>query len=384
MLESLSPAQAVIGVVNRELTALMGGENVKLNFGSKNPAVIMLVGLQGAGKTTNGAKLAALVKKQQNKRPLLAACDVYRPAAIRQLETVGAQLDIPVFQMGQSDPVDIARAAVEHAKRHGNDVVFLDTAGRLHIDEQLMDELKNIKAAVQPSEILLVVDAMTGQDAVNAAAAFDEALGIDGVMLTKLDGDARGGAALSVRAVTGKPIKFAGTGEKLDAIEVFHPERMASRILGMGDVLTLIEKAEQAVDEKKAAEMAEKLMKNRFTLTDYLEQMDSLKNMGDLEDIMGMIPGMDARQLKGAKVDEKAMARTRAIILSMTPQERDNPSILNASRKKRVAAGSGTSVVEINRLLKGFDAMGAMVRQMSGSGGRKMRRMAKRKGMFGF
>ncbi len=384
VLESLSPAQAVIGVVNRELTALMGGENVKLNFGSKNPAVIMLVGLQGAGKTTNGAKLAALVKKQQNKRPLLAACDVYRPAAIRQLETVGAQLDIPVFQMGQSDPVDIARAAVEHAKRHGNDVVFLDTAGRLHIDEQLMDELKNIKAAVQPSEILLVVDAMTGQDAVNAAAAFDEALGIDGVMLTKLDGDARGGAALSVRAVTGKPIKFAGTGEKLDAIEVFHPERMASRILGMGDVLTLIEKAEQAVDEKKAAEMAEKLMKNRFTLTDYLEQMDSLKNMGDLEDIMGMIPGMDARQLKGAKVDEKAMARTRAIILSMTPQERDNPSILNASRKKRVAAGSGTSVVEINRLLKGFDAMGAMVRQMSGSGGRKMRRMTKRKGMFGF
>ena len=384
VLESLSPAQAVIGVVNRELTALMGGENVKLNFGSKNPAVIMLVGLQGAGKTTNGAKLAALVKKQQNKRPLLAACDVYRPAAIRQMETVGAQLDIPVFQMGQSDPVDIARAAVEHAKRHGNDVVFLDTAGRLHIDEQLMDELKNIKAAVQPSEILLVVDAMTGQDAVNAAAAFDEALGIDGVMLTKLDGDARGGAALSVRAVTGKPIKFAGTGEKLDAIEVFHPERMASRILGMGDVLTLIEKAEQAVDEKKAAEMAEKLMKNRFTLTDYLEQMDSLKNMGDLEDIMGMIPGMDARQLKGAKVDEKAMARTRAIILSMTPQERDNPSILNASRKKRVAAGSGTSVVEINRLLKGFDAMGAMVRQMSGSGGRKMRRMAKRKGMFGF
>ena len=384
ILESLSPAQAVVGVVNRELTALMGGENVKLNFGSKTPAVIMLVGLQGAGKTTNGAKLAALVKKQQNKRPLLAACDVYRPAAIRQLETVGAQLDIPVFQMGQSDPVDIARAAVEHAKRHGNDVVFLDTAGRLHIDEQLMDELKNIKTAVQPSEILLVVDAMTGQDAVNAAAAFDEALGIDGVMLTKLDGDARGGAALSVRAVTGKPIKFAGTGEKLDAIEVFHPERMASRILGMGDVLTLIEKAEQAVDEKKAAEMAEKLMKNRFTLTDYLEQMDSLKNMGDLEDIMGMIPGMDAKQLKGAKVDEKAMARTRAIILSMTPQERDNPSILNASRKKRIAAGAGTSVVEINRLLKGFDAMGAMVRQMSGSGGRKMRRMAKKKGMFGF
>ncbi len=384
ILESLSPAQAVIGVVNKELTALMGGEAEKLNFGSQNPAVIMLVGLQGAGKTTNGAKLAALVKKQQNKRPLLAACDVYRPAAIKQLETVGGQLELPVFQMGQSDPVDIAKAAVEHAKRHGNDVVFLDTAGRLHIDEQLMDELKNIKSAVKPSEILLVVDAMTGQDAVNAASAFNEALGIDGVMLTKLDGDARGGAALSVRAVTGKPIKFAGIGEKLDAIEVFHPDRMASRILGMGDVLTLIEKAEQAVDEKKAAEMAEKLMKNRFTLTDYLEQMDQLQNMGDLEDIMGMIPGADMKALKGAKVDEKAMAKTKAIILSMTPQERNNPSILNASRKKRIAAGSGTSVVEINRLLKGFDAMGTMVKQMSGGGSRKMRRMAKNRGMFGF
>ena len=384
ILESLSPAQAVIGVVNKELTALMGGEAQKLNFGSQNPAVIMLVGLQGAGKTTNGAKLAALVKKQQNKRPLLAACDVYRPAAIKQLETVGGQLDLPVFQMGQSDPVDIAKAAVEHAKRHGNDVVFLDTAGRLHIDEQLMDELKNIKSAVKPSEILLVVDAMTGQDAVNAASAFNEALGIDGVMLTKLDGDARGGAALSVRAVTGKPIKFAGIGEKLDAIEVFHPDRMASRILGMGDVLTLIEKAEQAVDEKKAAEMAEKLMKNRFTLTDYLEQMDQLQNMGDLEDIMGMIPGADMKALKGAKVDEKAMAKTKAIILSMTPQERNNPSILNASRKKRIAAGSGTSVVEINRLIKGFDAMGAMMKQMSGGGNRKMRRLAKQRGMFGF
>ena len=384
VLESLSPAQAVIRIVNQELTALMGGQAAKLNYSSKTPSVVMLVGLQGAGKTTNGAKLAALVKKQQNKRPLLAACDIYRPAAIKQLETVGGQLGLPVFQMGQSDPVDIAKAAVEHARRHGNDVVFLDTAGRLHVDEALMEELKNIKAAVDPAEILLVVDAMTGQDAVNAAAAFDEALGIDGVMLTKLDGDARGGAALSVRAVTGKPIKFAGIGEKLDAIEVFHPDRMAGRILGMGDVLTLIEKAEQAVDEKKAMEMAEKLMKNRFTLADYLEQMESLKNMGSMEDLLGMIPGADMKQLKGARIDEKAMERTKAIILSMTPQERNNPSVLNASRKRRIAAGSGTSVVEINRLLKSFDAMGAMMKQMSGAGGKKMRRMAKGKGMFGF
>ncbi len=382
ILESLNPAQMVIKIVNEELTALMGGQAVRLNYSSKVPSVVMVVGLQGAGKTTNTAKLAAFVKKQQNKRPLLAACDVYRPAAIQQLETVGAQVGIPVFQMGQADPVDIAKAAVEHARRHGNDLVFLDTAGRLHVDETLMEELKRIKAAVEPAEILLTVDAMTGQDAVNAATAFDEALGITGVMLTKLDGDARGGAALSVRAVTGKPIKFAGTGEKLDAIEVFHPDRMASRILGMGDVLTLIEKAEQAVDQKKAAEMAEKLMQNRFTLQDYLEQLRSMKDMGSIEDIIGMVPGIDAKALKGAKVDPKAMARTEAIILSMTARERANPSILNASRKKRIAAGSGTSVVEINRLLKGFDAMNAMVKQMSGS--RKGRKMAKRMGMMGF
>ena len=384
ILESLSPAQAVIRVVNEELTALMGGKAAKLNYSSAVPSVVMLVGLQGAGKTTNGAKLAAYVRKTQNKRPLLVACDIYRPAAISQLETVGAQLKLPVFQMGQTNPVDIARAAVEHARRHGNDVVFLDTAGRLHIDEELMDELKNIREAVHPAEIMLVVDAMTGQDAVNAAKAFDEALGIDGVMLTKLDGDARGGAALSVRAVTGKPIKFCGIGEKLDAIEVFHPDRMASRILGMGDVLTLIEKAEEAVDQKKAAEMAEKLMKNRLTLTDYLEQLQSLKTMGSMEDILGMVPGLDAKALKGATIDEKAMSRTEAIILSMTPKERANPSMLNASRKKRIAAGSGTSVVEINRLLKGFDAMGAMMKQMGGSGGKKMRRIAKQRGMFGF
>jgi signal recognition particle subunit SRP54 len=371
----------VIKIVNEELTNLMGGQAVKLNYSSKVPSIVMVVGLQGAGKTTNTAKLAAWVKKHQNKRPLLVACDVYRPAAIAQLETVGGQVGIPVFQMGQADPVDIAKASVEHARRHGNDVVFLDTAGRLHVDEALMDELKNIKAAVEPAEILLTVDAMTGQDAVNAASAFDEALGITGVMLTKMDGDARGGAALSVRAVTGKPIKFVGMGEKLDAIEVFHPDRMASRILGMGDVLTLIEKAEQAVDEKKAAEMAEKLMKNRFTLQDYLEQLNSIKNMGSMEDILGMVPGIDAKQLKGAKIDEKAMARTEAIILSMTLKERDNPSILNASRKKRIAAGSGTSVVEINRLLKGFDAMNAMVKQMAGT--KKGRRMAKKAGLMG-
>ena len=382
ILESLDPTQMVIKIVNDELTSLMGGQAAKLNYSSRVPSIVMVVGLQGAGKTTNTAKLAAWVKKHQNKRPLLVACDVYRPAAIKQLETVGAQVGVPVFQMGQIDPVDIAKAAVEHGRMHGNDVIFLDTAGRLHVDEALMEELKNIKAAVNPAEILLTVDAMTGQDAVNAAAAFDEALGITGVMLTKMDGDARGGAALSVRAVTGQPVKFVGMGEKLDAIEVFHPDRMASRILGMGDVLTLIEKAEQAVDQKKAEEMAEKLMKNRFTLQDYLEQMRSLKNMGSMEDLIGMVPGLDAKQLKGAKIDEKAMARTEAIILSMTQRERDNPSILNASRKRRIAAGSGTSVVEINRLLKGFDAMNQMAKQMAGT--KKGKRMAKKAGLFGF
>lgn len=365
VLESLTPAQMVIKIVNEELTALMGSENVKLNLSSQSPSVVMLVGLQGAGKTTNGAKLAGLMKKS-GKRPLLVACDIYRPAAIKQLETVGAQLEIPVFQMGQSNPVDIAKAAIEHAKRHGNDIVFLDTAGRLHIDEALMDELKNIREVTKPSEIMLVLDAMTGQDAVNAASAFDEALGITGVMLTKLDGDARGGAALSVRAVTGKPIKFIGMGEKLDNIEPFHPERMASRILGMGDVLTLIEKAEQNFDEQKAMKMAERLRKNQFSFSDYLEQLEQLKSMGDIKDIAAMIPGMDSKALKGATVDEKGLARTEAIIKSMTPYERDNPHILNGSRKKRIAAGSGTSVVEINRLIKQFDMMKTMTKQFSG------------------
>ena len=379
VLEALSPAQMVVKIVNEELCTLMGGENQKLNISSKSPSVVMLVGLQGAGKTTNGAKLAAMMRKQ-GKRPLLAACDIYRPAAIKQLETVGAQLDIPVFQMGQTDPVEIAKAAIEHAKKHGNDLVFLDTAGRLHIDEDLMNELCAIRDAVEPAEILLVVDAMTGQDAVNAAAAFDEKLGVTGVMLTKLDGDARGGAALSIRSATGKPIKFIGTGEKLDMIEVFHPDRMASRILGMGDVLTLIEKAEQSFDEKKARETAERLLQNRFTLSDYLDQMNQLRGMGDLGDLAGMIPGMDPKALKGAKMDEKALSRQEAIILSMTQAERDNPSILNSSRKKRIAAGSGTQVVDINRLLKQYEGMQQMVKQLSG---KNMRKLQKKMGRMG-
>ena len=379
VLEALNPAQMVIKIVNEELCALMGGQNQKLNISSKSPSVVMLVGLQGAGKTTNGAKLAGYMRKQ-GKRPLLVACDVYRPAAIKQLETVGAQLNIPVFQMGQINPVDIAKAGIEHAKKHGNDLVFLDTAGRLHIDEALMDELKNIKAAVEPAEILLVVDAMTGQDAVNAASAFDEALDITGVMLSKLDGDARGGAALSIRAATGKPIKFMGVGEKLDAIEPFHPDRMASRILGMGDVLTLIEKAEQSFDEKKALEAAEKLRANRFSLSDYLDQMKQLRGMGDLESLAGMIPGVDAKALKGAKMDEKALSRQEAIILSMTQAERDNPAMLNSSRKKRIASGSGTSVVDVNRLLKQFEAMQQMMKQFSG---KNMKKLQKKMGKMG-
>ena len=379
VLEALSPAQMVIKIVNEELCRLMGGENQKLNIGSKSPSVVMLVGLQGAGKTTNGAKLAGYMRRQ-GKRPLLVACDIYRPAAIKQLETVGAQLNIPVFQMGQTDPVQIAKAAVEHAKRHGNDLVFLDTAGRLHIDEALMDELKNIRDAVEPAEIMLVVDAMTGQDAVNAASAFDEALGVTGVMLSKLDGDARGGAALSIRAATGKPIKFIGVGEKLDMIEPFHPDRMASRILGMGDVLTLIEKAEQSFDEKKALEAAEKLRANRFTLSDYLDQMTQLKSMGDLSQLAGMIPGLDSKALKGAKFDDRAMARQEAIILSMTKAERENPAMLNSSRKKRIAAGSGTSVVDVNRLIKQFDAMQQMMKQFSG---KNMKKMQKKMGRMG-
>ena len=371
VLESLTPAQMIVKIVNEELTALMGSENQKLTISSKPPTVVMLVGLQGAGKTTNGAKLAGLMKKQ-GKRPLLAACDIYRPAAIKQLEVVGEKLEIPVFQMGQTNPVEIAKAAVAHAIKHGNDMVFLDTAGRLHIDEALMDELKGIKAAVNPTEIILVLDAMTGQDAVNAAQTFDEWLDITGCMLTKLDGDARGGAALSVKAVTGKPIKFIGVGEKLDQIEAFHPGRMASRILGMGDVLTLIEKAEAAFDQKKAEELEQKLKSNRFTLADYYDQLVQLKGMGSMQDILGMMPGMG--NLKNVQVDEKALSRTEAIIQSMTPYERDNPDCLNHSRKRRIAAGSGVKVEDVNKLLKSFDMMQNLMRQMNGAGGRKRKK----------
>ncbi len=374
VLESLTPAQTIVKIVNDELTALMGGGDARLNFASHPPTVILMAGLQGAGKTTNAAKLAGLLKRQFDRRPLLAACDVYRPAAIQQLEVVGQQVGVPVFQMGQADPVHIAKAAVEHAKKHGNDTVLLDTAGRLHIDDALMEELRNIKAAVSPDEILLVVDAMIGQDAVNAAKAFDDALGLTGVVLTKLDGDARGGAALSIKAVTGKPIKFAGVGEKLDQIEVFHPDRMASRILGMGDMLSLIEKAQQTFDQKKALELQEKLRKNKFTLSDYYDQLSQLKGMGSLSDLAGMLPGVDAKALEGASFDPKALARTEAILLSMTPYERENPDVLNSSRKKRIAAGSGTQVVDVNRLLKQFNLMQQMTKQMSGLG-KKAKRM---------
>ena len=381
VLEALNPAQQVIKIVNEELVTLMGSDNQKINISSQSPSLVMLVGLQGAGKTTNGAKLAAYMKKQ-GKHPLLVACDIYRPAAIDQLETVGSQLDIPVFQMGQTDPVEIANSAIEYARKHGNDLIFLDTAGRLHIDEELMQELQNIRDAVNPAEILLVVDAMTGQDAVNAANAFDEALGVTGIMLTKLDGDARGGAALSITATTGKPIKFVGTGEKLDMLEPFYPDRMASRILGMGDMLTLIEKAEQAYDEKKALEMAEKIRANKFTLQDYLDQLGQVKNMGDLSQMASMIPGVNAKALEGAQMDDKAIAHIEAIITSMTPYERENPEVLNSSRKKRIAAGCGLQVVDVNRLLKQYEAMQQMMKMVSGKGMKKMRK--KMGGMGGF
>ncbi len=365
VLESLTPAQQIIKIVNEELTKLMGSTNAKITTANRGPTVVMMVGLQGAGKTTNGAKLAGLMRRQFGKRPLLVACDVYRPAAITQLQVVGKQLDIPVFEMGQIDPVTIAREAVKYAADHGNDMVFLDTAGRLHIDETLMDELRNIKSAVKPNEILLVVDAMTGQDAVNAAKAFDDALGIDGVMLTKLDGDARGGAALSIRAATGKPIKFVGTGEKLDMIELFHPDRMASRILGMGDMLSFIEKAEQQYDEQQAKKLEEKLRKNRLTLSDYLNQLEQLQNMGDLSQIASMLPGNMAKGFDPDQIDPKQFARTKAIIQSMTMQERENPQILNASRKRRIAAGCGQQVSDVNRLLKGFETMQQMTKALT-------------------
>ena len=382
VLEALSPAQMIVKIVNEELTALMGSDAKHININSSGVTVVMLVGLQGAGKTTNGSKLAGLMKRQ-GKNPLLVACDIYRPAAIQQLKVCGEKLGIPVFEKGQIDPVQIAKEAVSYARQHGHDMVFLDTAGRLHVDEVLMEELKNIKATVKPDEIMLVVDAMTGQDAVNAAQSFNEWLDIDSVMLSKLDGDARGGAALSVRATTGKPIKFAGMGEKLEDIEAFHPDRMASRILGMGDVLSLIEKAEQAYDAKKAAEMEEKLKSNKFTLQDFYDQMVQLKSMGSMQDILAQMPG--GASLKNVQLDEKAMGRTEAIILSMTPKERENPNIIGASRKKRIANGAGVKVEEVNRLLKSFDQMKAMMKQFSGPGmGKKMKRMGRFGGFGGF
>lgn len=362
VMNSLTPGQQVIKIVNEELTALMGSSESKLDL-SKRPSVIMMSGLQGAGKTTTCGKLAKKLKKD-GKRPVLVACDVYRPAAIKQLKVVGESVDVPVFTMGDKiSPVDISRAAIEHAIKNNNDVVIIDTAGRLHIDEELMDELKAINDAVKPSEILLVLDAMTGQDAVNVAKTFDEKLSLTGVILTKLDGDARGGAALSLRAVTNKPIKFIATGEKMDALEVFHPERMASRILGMGDVLSLIEKAQASIDEKSAKELEQKLRSQTFTLDDFLVQMEQMRNMGPLDELIGMIPGMNNKALKGIKVDEKEFARVEAIIKSMTPKERMKPEIIDISRRRRIATGSGTSPAEVNRLLKQFKDLKKMMKQ---------------------
>ena len=371
VLESLLPAQQVVKIVNEELVALMGTSQAKLTIASKPPTVVMMVGLQGAGKTTHAGKLAGMYKKQ-GKRPLLVACDVYRPAAIKQLEILGEKLDIPVYAPGDKEkPVRIAKDALKLAVKNGYDMVFIDTAGRLHIDETLMGELQDIKKAVDPTEILLTVDAMIGQDAVTVAEHFNEQLDVTGVILTKLDGDTRGGAALSVRHVTGKPIKFIGVGEKLDAIEPFYPDRMASRILGMGDVLSLIEKAEQAYDQKQAAALEKKLREATFTLDDYLEQFGQLKKMGNIESLLGMMPGMKPGALKDAKIDEKQIARTEAIIKSMTKREREKPETINASRKMRIAKGSGTTVEDVNKLLKQFDAVRKMMKQLASPGGKR-------------
>jgi signal recognition particle subunit SRP54 len=371
VLQSLTPGQQIIKIVYDEMTELMGGAESKLDFSSRTPSVIMAVGLQGSGKTTTVAKLGRKLIKQ-GRRPLFAACDVYRPAAIKQLQVLGEQVQIPVFAMGQANPVDIARGAMEYARSHNRDIVILDTAGRLHINEELMNELKEIKAAVTPDEILLVVDAMTGQDAVNVAESFNRELGVTGVVLTKLDGDTRGGAALSVKAVTGCPIKLVGLGEKLDALDAFYPDRMASRILGMGDVLSLVEKAQATFDEKKAREMERKIRQQEFTLEDFLEQMQQVRSMGPLEDLLGMIPGM-GKQLKGVKpdFDEKELGHVEAIIKSMTPDERRNPVLINGSRKKRIARGSGTRVQEVNRLLKQFEESRKLMKQFADMGSRK-------------
>ncbi|MDA8443219.1 MAG: signal recognition particle protein [Peptococcaceae bacterium] len=381
ILRSLTPGQQVIKIVHEEMIALMGGTQSKINMASKPPTVILLVGLQGAGKTTHAAKLANLLRKQQSKRPLMVACDIYRPAAIKQLQVLGDQLNIPVFDMGnKQNPVDIAKAAIEHANSHGNDLVIIDTAGRLHINEELMGELRQIKERVRPQEILLVVDAMTGQDAVNVAESFNRELGLDGVVLTKLDGDTRGGAAISVKAVTGCPIKFVGVGEKLDAIEPFHPDRLASRILGMGDVLSLIEKAQENFDLEKAKEMERKIRKQELTLEDFLEQLQQLKSMGPLSSLMDMIPGIGGnKQLKNMELDEKHFARVEAIIKSMTPEERRNPVIIKDSRKKRISKGSGTSIPEVSRLIKQFEETKKMMKQLTGNSN-LMKKMKKKKG----
>ena len=381
VMESLTPAQMVIKIVNEELTQLMGGTNERLASPAKPPLIIMMCGLQGSGKTTHAGKLALMMKKQGH-RPLLVACDIYRPAAITQLQVVGEKAGVPVFEMGKEDPVKISQKAIAHAKDHGNDIVILDTAGRLHIDEELMNELKRIKGTVEPHEILLVVDAMTGQDAVNVAKSFHELLDITGVILTKLDGDTRGGAALSVRAVTGRPIKFAGIGEKLEDLEVFHPDRMASRILGMGDMLTLIEEAESKLDRKKAEEMAEKLSQNKFDLNDLLDQFNQVKKMGALKSVISKLPGLD-KKIQDVDIDDRQMDRMCAIILSMTPAEREKPAIINPSRKRRIAAGSGMKVEDVNRLLKQFEQMQKLMKQFGGRNGKGKRRRIPNMGALG-
>lgn len=372
VMESLTPSQMVIKIVNEELTNLMGGTKSRLSVANHPPTIVMMCGLQGSGKTTHSAKLALMLKNQGH-RPLLVACDVYRPAAIKQLQVIGEKAGVPVFEMGQINPVEIADQAVKHAKDHGYDYVFLDTAGRLHVDEELMNELKNIKSQVHPHEILLVVDSMTGQDAVNVASSFNDALGIDGLILTKLDGDTRGGAALSARAVTGKPIKFVGTGEKLGDLDVFHPDRMASRILGMGDMLSLIEKAENELDEKKAQELEEKLRKNKFDLNDLLDQFRQIKKMGSIKDMLAMIPGV-GKKINDVDIDERQFDKIEAIILSMTPKERAKPDIINPSRKRRIAAGCGMQVEDVNKLLSQYRQMQKMFKQLNGGKGSKKRR----------
>lgn len=379
VMKSLTPGQQVIKVVNEELTALMGAEQSKIAVAQKPPTVVMMVGLQGAGKTTTTAKLANHLRKKHNRKPLLVACDVYRPAAIQQLETLGKQLNMPVFSKGtDANPVDIAKEAVAAAKAEHHDYVLIDTAGRLHVDETLMAELQDMKAAVTPDEILLVVDSMTGQDAVNVAESFNNQLDVTGAVLTKLDGDTRGGAAISIKAVTNTPIKFAGMGEKIDQLEPFHPDRMASRILGMGDVLSLIEKAQANVDEEKAKELEKKLRKMDFTFDDFLEQLDQVKSMGPLEDLLGMMPGMNkAKGMKNLKVDEKQLTRVEAIVKSMTPLEKRDPSVINGSRRKRIAKGSGTTIQDVNRLLKQFEDMKKMMKQMTAMQGGKGKKRGK-------